>query len=55
MLISSLEIKKGRLIWPCKNIVNQYRETDFYGAPYWTLLQTFDICAKLQFDMLIVI
>ena len=26
-----------------------------YGAPYWTLLQTFDISAKLQFDMLIVI
>ena len=26
-----------------------------YGAPYWTLLQTFDICAKLQFDMLIAI
>ena len=29
--------------------------TIVYGAPYWTLLHTFDICAKLQFDMLIVI
>ena len=26
-----------------------------YGAPYWTLLKTFDICAKLKFDMFIVI
>ena len=34
---------------------DQEKLLENYGAPYWTLLQTFDICAKLQFDMLIVI
>ena len=37
------------------NSVGINQKENSYGASYWTLLQTFDIYAKLQFDMLIVI